>query len=259
MLAKDMGKALLSQFPETRFSEASIPFIRNIQDAQAALEKIIMQSGGTMPIIFSTLFREELNNVFKRPDLHCIPVCEEYLLQLENIFGARARRQHGTSRLQDDRTLASRVSAIHFTISHDDGTGTNDYDEAELIIVGVSRSGKTPVSVFIATQFGIKTANHPLIENDLMSCHLPQAVGRNLDRVIGLSINPETLQKFRNNRFPASRYALPETCVKEEKQAEDIYRKYGLPVVASGGSSIEETAMQVLQALKTVNFPGDTQ
>lgn len=250
ILAKDMAKALLSQFPDNHFHEESIPFIRNTEDAAKALEKILSQSADRFPIIISTLFSENLNAVFDRPELHLFTICDQLLIRLENILGTRATRLPGSSRIQDDVTLANRVSAIHYTISHDDGTGINDYDEAELIIVGVSRSGKTPVSVFIATQQGIKTANHPLIEKDLNSCVLPAAIRRNRQKVIGLSINPIALHKFRESRFPGSRYAQLATCERELEQANRIYDKYKVFVVHSGGSSLEETAMQVVRELQ---------
>jgi len=249
ILAKDMAKALLSQFPDNKFHEESIPFIRNAEDAEKALEKILNQSAGRFPIIISSLFSENLNALFNRPELHLFTICDQLLTRMEKILGTPAIRQPGTSRIQDDVTLANRVNAIHFTISHDDGTGISDYDDAELIIVGVSRSGKTPVAVFIATQQGIKTANHPLIETDLNSCLLPAAIRRNRHKVVGLSINPLALNKFRESRFPGSRYAQLSTCKRELEQANRIYDKYKLFVVQSGGSSIEETAMQVVREL----------
>lgn len=256
ILAKDMGKALLSQFPENCFIEESIPFIRNIKDAEKALEKILDQSAGNSPLIFSSLFNENLNSVFKKPELHLFTICDQFLDRLENILGKSATRQTGKSRIQDDTAVANRVSAIQYSIAHDDGTGTNDYDDAELIIVGVSRSGKTPVSVFIATHLGFKTANHPLIDKDLDNCHLPSAIYRNLHKVVGLSSNPETLHKFRENRFPCSRYARLSTCKNELVKANRIYEKYDLPVIQSEGSSIEETAIQVIHMLKMERIPG---
>lgn len=254
ILAKDMGKALLSQFPENRFTEESFPFIRNIEDAEKALEKILNQSVGNSPIIISSLFNEHLNSVFNRPGLHLFTICDYFLDRLENILGKSAARQTGKSRIQDDSAVANRVSAIEYSIGHDDGTGVNDYDDAELIIVGVSRSGKTPVSVFIATYLGFKTANHPLIDKDLDNCHLPLAIYRNLHKVVALSSNPETLHKFRENRFPDSRYARLATCKKELVKADRIYKKYKLPVVQSEESSIEEIAIQVIHRLKTKNI-----
>jgi regulator of PEP synthase PpsR (kinase-PPPase family) len=253
ILAKEMGRALLSQFPENNFIEESLPFIRNIQDAEQAFETINNKSAGNFPIIISSLFSEQLNSVFDRPGVHLFIICDQLLARLESILGTNATRQTGTSRRQDDRALANRVSAIQYTIGHDDGTGINDYDDAELIIVGVSRSGKTPVSVFIATQIGHKTANYPLIDKDLDNCHLPPAIYRNRHKVIGLSNDPKTLNKFRENRFPGSRYAQLSTCKNELRKAARIYQKYSLPVVHSGGSSIEETAMQVINELKTKN------
>jgi len=246
ILAKDMGKALLSQFPENQFHQESIPFIHNREDAEKAVEKILNQSAGQFPIVISSLFSENLNAVFLRPELHLFTICDQLLIRLEKILGAQATRLPGTARIQDDKTLANRVSAIHYTIAHDDGTGINDYDEAELIIVGVSRSGKTPVSVLIATQYGIKTANHPLVEKDLNSYHLPAAIRRNRHKVVGLSIDPIALHRFRQIRLPGSRYAQLETCKKELEQADLIYEKYHIMVIQSGGSSIEETAMQVI-------------
>ncbi len=250
ILAKEMGRALLSQFPGNHFIEESLPFIRNIQDAEQAFENISCKAAGNSPIIISSLFSDKLNSVFNRSGVHLLIICDQLLARLEIILGTSATRQTGTSRRQDDRALASRVSAIQYTIGHDDGTGMNDYDDAELIIVGVSRSGKTPVSVFIATQIGHKTANYPLIDKDLDNCHLPPAIYRNRHKVIGLSNDPTTLHKFRENRFPGSRYAQLATCKNELRKAARIYQKYNLPVVHSGGSSIEETAMQVMNELK---------
>ncbi len=254
ILAKDMGKALLSQFPDTLFREESIPFIRYVDDAHKALDKILNQSAGRFPLIISSLFDENLNVVFHRPELHLITICDQLLLRLENILGARATRHSGTARRVDDTTLANRVNAIHYTIAHDDGTGINDYDQAELILIGVSRSGKTPVSVYLATEQGLKTANHPLVEGDLNSCHLPAVIRRNRHKVVGLSIHPAALHKFRESRLPYSRYSQLATCIKEVEQAQRIYEKYKIYVVHSDGRSIEETAMQVICERKE-NYP----
>lgn len=216
-----------------------------------AVDKILIQSENNSPIVISSLLSDSLNSVFNRPELHLITIFDQFLNRLEKILQTPPIRKPGTSRIQDDTTLANRVSAIHYSITHDDGSGTKEYDDAELIIIGVSRSGKTPVSVFIATQLGVKTANHPLIDKDLDNCHLPIAITRNLHKVICLTSNPKTLHKFRENRFPGSRYALLATCKNELRKASRIYKKYNLPVVHSGGSSIEETAMQVMHELKT--------
>lgn len=247
LLAKDLGKALLSQFPGLKFREESIPFVQDEKEAERAYRKIMNQSGGTYPIVISSLFSKKLNSYFNTEDIYLLTVFDQFLQSLENHLGIKAMRRPGKGRRQDDITLRNRVSAIHFSIAHDDGLGLGDYDEAELIIVGVSRCGKTPVSVFLATQLGVKTANYPLIEKDLSSCHLPSEIRRNKHKVISLSMEPETLMRFREHRFPASDYASLKRCRKEIDQSNKLFQKYGIPAVHAGGSSIEETSIQVMK------------
>jgi [pyruvate, water dikinase]-phosphate phosphotransferase / [pyruvate, water dikinase] kinase len=169
---------------------------------------------------------------------------------LENILETKALRVPGFSRHLDDLTVTKRVDAIQFTVSHDDGTGIKDYDQADLILVGVSRSGKTPVSVYFATQMGVKTANYPLVEEDLNEFRLPPEVVRNIQRVAGLSTSPQMLHIFRENRFKGSKYAELSTCAKEINQAKAIFQKYKIPSFFSDGRSIEETATQITHELK---------
>jgi len=256
ILAKDMGKALLCQFPEVSFNEELIPFIRTESQAQKALDRILSQSAGRYPIVFSTLFRKNLNKIFDIPEIEFLNICDHFLVQLEDILEAKPIREPGTARALTDSAMNRRVNAIHYSIAHDDGTGTKDYDEADLIIVGVSRSGKTPVSVFLATQMGIKAANFPLVDDNLLTCQLPPEIIRNKRRVVGLSTTPEMLSSFREKRYKGSSYATLSTCVKELKLSDQIFLKYQIPVVFSDGRSIEETATQVAQELQLKKAPG---
>ena len=250
ILAKDMGKALLCQFPEVSFNEELIPFIRTESQARKALERILQQSAGRYPIIFSTLFSRNLNKIFDTPEVEFLNICDHFLIRLEEILEVKPIREPGTARVLDDSAMTRRVNAIHYSIAHDDGTGTKDYDEADLIIVGVSRSGKTPVSVYLATQMGLKTANYPLVDDNLQTCRIPPEIIRNKNRVIGLSTTPEMLHSFREKRYKGSTYAKTSTCATELKQSDQIFLKYQIPVVFSDGRSIEETATQVAQELR---------
>lgn len=244
-----MGKAMLAQFPEINFIEELFPFIRTAKEAETALKKILSQSLGNHPIVFSTLFLKELNDIFDIPEVEFVNIFDHFLGHLEFLLEAKAMRVPGFSRHLDDTTMTKRVNAIEFSISHDDGTGMMDYDEADLILVGVSRSGKTPVSAYLATQMGVKTANYPLIEDDLIQYRLPTEVSRNIKRVVGLSTSPQTLHVFRENRYKGSKYAMLSTCLKEISQASKIFQKYAIPVVFTDGSSIEEIATQISQQL----------
>jgi hypothetical protein len=248
ILAKNMGKALLAQFPEIVFNEESFPFIRTEEEARTALQTILAQSHH--PLVFSTLFIKKLNDIFDIPEVEFLDICYHFLVRLENIFETKALRVPGFSRHLDDLTITKRINAIHFTVTHDDGTGLKDYDQADLILVGVSRSGKTPVAVYFATQMGVKTANFPLVEEDMNGFQLPPEVVRNRDRVVGLSTSPQMLHIFRENRYKGSKYADLSTCTKEINQAKALFQRYKIPVFFSDGKAIEETATQITHALK---------
>lgn len=245
ILAEDLGKSLLCQFPEISFNEEKIPFIRTEKDAWNAREHILKQSSGRHPLVFSTIMNPDLIQILDAPEIEFFNVCDTYLARMDQLLEARPLRESGFSRHLDDTTMAKRVAAIQYCISHDDGSSTNDYDEAEAILLGVSRSGKTPVSVYLATQMGIKAANYPLICDDLNVYRLPADIIRNKKRVIGLSTTPEILHYIREKRYKGSSYAKLATCINEINQAHQIFLKYDIPIIMVDGRSIEETATQV--------------
>lgn len=249
ILAEDLGKSLLCQFPEISFNEEKLPFIRTEKDAWNAREHILRQSSGRHPLVFSTIMNPVLINILDAPEIEFFNICDTYLSRLEELLEAKPLRESGFSRHLDETTMAQRVSAIQYCISHDDGSLTKDYDEAEAILLGVSRSGKTPVSVYLATQMGIKTANYPLVCDDLNAYRLPADIIRNKKRVIALSTTPEILHHIREKRYKGSSYAKLATCVNEINQAHQIFLQYEIPIIMSDGRSIEETATQVAQEL----------
>jgi len=255
ILAEDLGKALLCQFPEISFNTEKIPFIRSKEDARYAIENILSKSTGRHPIVISTVMDKELITILDVPEVEFFNVCDSYLERLEDILEAKPIRISGTSRNLDDFTMGTRVSAIQYCIAHDDGSLIKDYDEAEVILLGVSRSGKTPISVYLATQMGIKAANYPLVAEDLDSYRLPSAIVRNKARAIGLSTTPETLHFVREKRYKNSTYAQIKTCASELSQANQIFLNHNIPIIVSDGRSIEETATQVAQKLSLKRLP----
>lgn len=249
ILAKDLGKALLCQFPDTLFKEELIPFIQTEQEAEKAIEQIRTQSNGQRPLIISTLLCRNLNRILNQPDVEFLNIFDQFLGKIETILEEKAVWQAGASRHPNERTMIKRVEAIHYCIDHDDGSGTNDYDEAEVILLGVSRSGKTPVSVYLATQMGIKTANYPLVRDDSPSFRLPPYIIRNKKQLVGLSITPQLLHQYREKRYANSNYASLSTCRSEINSVNTLYLDHDIPIVTSDGKSIEEIAIQVTQAL----------
>jgi len=255
ILAEDLGKSLLCQFPEISFNTEKIPFIQTVEDAQAAIDRIKSKSTGRFPLVFSTVMNEELIRILDIPGVEFFNICDSYLKELEVMLEAKPIRISGTARHLDDSTMGKRVSAIQYSISHDDGSRLKDYDEAEVILLGVSRSGKTPISIYLATQMGVKAANYPLVEEDLNSLSLPSAIVKNRKKVIGLSTTAQNLHHVREKRYRDSNYAELATCTKELSQANQIFLRYDIPVISSDGRSIEETATQVTQKLSLSRLP----
>ena len=255
ILAEDLGKSLICQFPEISFNAEKLPFIRSIEDARKAINHILAQSTGRFPIVISTIMNKELIVILDVPEVEFFDVCDKDLERLENVLEAKAIRISGTARHLDDSTMGSRVDAIQYCIAHDDGSRLKDYDDAEVILLGVSRSGKTPISVYLATQMGIKAANYPLVAEDLDAYRLPNEIVRNKARAIGLSTNAETLHFVREKRYKGSCYAKLGTCAGELNQANQIFLNYNIPIIVSDGCSIEETATQVAQQLSLKRLP----
>jgi len=141
------------------------------------------------------------------------------------------------------------VDAINFTLSHDDGTGLHSLGGADLILVGVSRSGKTPTSLYLALQFGVRTANYPLTEEDFVSRGLPKCLRPVRDRLVGLSIQPERLHQIRSERRPNSRYASLQQCCFEVQWAERLFQANAIPFLHTTVSSIEEIAVSIMNRI----------
>jgi regulator of PEP synthase PpsR (kinase-PPPase family) len=252
ILAKDMGKAILCQFPGTTFKEQTIPFVRSREDALLARSKILSETNNA--IVFSTLLSKTLNELFYAPEIHLLTILGDHITKTETILKEKALWETGYSR-HDTDLINRRVNAIHYSISHDDGNLLSDYGDADLILVGISRSGKTPVSIYLATQMGIKTANYPLVGEDLLYGMLPDTVVNNLEKVIGLTMNAGILHSFREKRFPGSEYARLETCRKEISRANALFESHKVPVVFSDRYSLEETATQVTRKRKLTAWP----
>ncbi len=249
ILATNMGQALLCQFPEINFHEEHLPFIRSVAEAKKALRYILESSGGRRPLVFSTIMDREIMEVFNVPQLEFFDAYECFLTRLEECLEAKALRVPGFSRQVDNVTMARRVEAIHFSLEHDDGVKTDEFGQADVVLLGVSRAGKTPVSVYLATQLGLKAANFPLTSEYLSRMRLPQGIQTNLRRTVGLTTRPEILHQVRKKRYPDSSYASLTTCIEEIEQARRLFLRFHLPVIDTAGKSIEEIATQVLQEL----------
>ena len=249
ILAEDMGKALLAQFQNIRFREEKIPFIQSPDDARKALDYILKQSGGDKPLVFCTIMNQETRDVFNHPEVQFFDIFLNTLELLEQALDIKALREPGYSRHFTITKMDKRVEAIHFSLDHDDGTRTNEYDEADIILVGVSRSGKTPVSVYLATHMELKSANFPLTSDHLEEPELPKDIVRNRKRVVGLTSSPIYLHNIREKRYAGSTYASLANCTRELQQARNLFLRHNIKTLNVEGRSIEEISVQAIQAI----------
>lgn len=251
--AETLGHSLLAQFPEGRFRQVRMPFIDTLDKVIDCVARITQASlkTGTRPIVFNTLVKPELVSALRRVDALFIDLFEQFIGPLERELGLRSThtvgRFHG---IADSEDYKARIEAINFTLAHDDGVSTFEMDEADVVLVGVSRSGKTPTSLYLAMQFGVKAANYPLIPEDFERNTLPSELRPYRHKLFGLTISPERLVQIRQERRPNSRYASLENCVWEIDAAQKLMRRENVRWLDSTTKSIEEISATILQAVR---------
>ncbi len=251
--AQMLGHSLLTQFEGVEFNQVTLPFIDSVDKALECLERIERESlrGSGQPIVFSTLVNGDVREVVRRANALFVDFFETFIGPLESGLGVKSSHTIGRSHSATDKQeYKQRIEAINFTMAHDDGASHRELSEADVILVGVSRSGKTPTSLYLALQFGVKAANYPLIPEDFERGRLPEALPAFKKKLYGLTIAPERLQEIRRERRPGSQYADPANCRFEVEQAEMMMQREGIRWINSTAKSIEEIATTILRELK---------
>lgn len=248
--AETLGHSLLSQFEDIPFRQVRIPFVSTLAKAKDCLWQLrrAADEDGVRPIVITTLVDANIGKVLRQADALFLDFFETFIVPLENELGIRSThtigRSHGQPLSQD---YLNRIEAVNFTLAHDDGASVKGLDKAEVVLVGVSRSGKTPTSLYLALQFGIRAANYPLIPEDFERGKLPDALHRHMAKLFGLTIAPERLHKIRHERRPHSRYASLENCRYEIGEAQKLMQRNGIRWLDSTAKSIEEIAATIMQ------------
>ncbi len=250
--AETFGHAVLSQF-EMRFRPVRLPFIDSIDKAHEAARRIndSFAMDNQKPIVFSTLVKPELSNVIRQSRGMHMDLFQTFVAPLESELGVKSTHSIGrVHNVVDTEEYKNRIEAINFSLAHDDGQSHKNLAEADVILVGVSRSGKTPTSLYLAMQYGLKAANYPLIPDDFERGRLPSALPQFKHKLFGLTISPERLSQIRNERRAGSKYAALENCRYEVNEAEQLMRREGIRWLSSTTKSIEEIATTILQEIK---------
>ena len=251
--AEMLGHSLLTQLETVAFNEVTLPFIDTIDKARSAVEQINHQGvqDGTRPLVFSTLVHADVSAVVASAKALFLDCFEVFIRPMEMELGVPASHTVGRSHSAIDFVnYHHRIEAVNYSLAHDDGVSTRDLSESDVILIGVSRCGKTPTCLYLAMQFGIRAANYPLIPEDFSSMQLPSQVKPLRKRLYGLTIRPARLQQIRNERRPGSTYATLANCEFEVREAEALMRQEGIPYLDVTSKSVEELATTILQEAK---------
>lgn len=250
--AETFGHSVLTQF-DMKFRQFRLPFIDNEDKAYDAVRKIneVATEDGARPILFSTLVKTELSAIIHRANAMHMDLFQTFVVPLEQELCVKSTHTVGRSHnIVDSEEYKNRIEAINFSLAHDDGQSNKNLSSADVILVGVSRSGKTPTSLYLAMQYGIKAANYPLIPDDFERGKLPSALYPFKSKIFGLSIEPHRLSEIRNERRAGSKYASIENCRYEVNEAEAMMRREGIRWLSSTTKSIEEISTTILQEIR---------
>jgi [pyruvate, water dikinase]-phosphate phosphotransferase / [pyruvate, water dikinase] kinase len=243
-----LGK-LLEHFPATIFTQVRMPFTGTLDKIKLAQEAIVKAAelDGHRPVVIMTLGDIELRSTIKESNAYFIDLYNTFIDPLSLELEQKPLRGAGIAHSVMDSKYNDRMEAVNYTLNHDDGMTNAGLEEADVILVGVSRCGKTPTSVYLAMHFGVKAANYPLIPEDFERGSLPAILSKHMKKVFGLTIKAERLHAVRNERRAGSFYASLDNCRKEIIIAENLMRDAGITWADSTSRSVEELSAIIME------------
>ncbi|SEM27278.1 posphoenolpyruvate synthetase regulatory kinase/phosphorylase PpsR [Halomonas caseinilytica] len=250
--AESLGRSLLAQFENVEIHMITKPYIDSVEKAHqlAAIIESTAVKDGEQPIIIDTIVDSQIRDVIRDAPGFKVDIFSTFLEPLEQELATHSSYSVGrTHAIGSDDVYMDRIQSVHFALDNDDGARTHQYDQADIILVGVSRCGKTPSSLYLALQFGIRAANYPLTEDDLDETgklKLPRALEPHRHKLFGLTIDPRRLAAIRHERRPNSRYSSMDQCVQEVTQAEALYRRMHIPFIDTTRFSVEEISTRMI-------------
>lgn len=250
--AETLGRSLLSQFENTDFIQVTKPYIDTLDKARS-LVSIIEATGerdGMRPIVIDTIVDQSIRDIVSQASAFKVDIFSTFLAPLEEELETHSTYTVGrTHAIGRDDVYMHRIEAVNFALDNDDGARTHQYQEADVILIGVSRCGKTPTSLYLALQFGIRAANYPLTEDDLDEngiLNLPPSLAQHRHKLFGLTIDARRLSAIRTERRPDSRYCSMDQCMQEIGQAEALYRRHNISYIDTTRFSIEEISTRMM-------------
>jgi [pyruvate, water dikinase]-phosphate phosphotransferase / [pyruvate, water dikinase] kinase len=253
LTAEAMAHSLLSQFPSIDFHIEMFTFVDTKAKATTLVERCLLlrEQNGTDPLVFLTMVDDSLRSVFTDADICVFDLFKTFIGPMEERLGMESSHSIGKSHgVSDEKAYSSRIAAVHFALQTDDGLDVEHYRKADLIIVGVSRCGKTPVSLYLSLHYGLYVSNFPLVDKELLQHQLPPAIEAYKDKLFGLTIDPYRLLQIRQQRYKGSTYSNADTCQREIAQAENLFRKNAVPYLNTTRMSVEEIGAMIVNLTK---------
>jgi len=252
LTASAMAQSLMAQFPDVDFQIESYTFVDSALKARGIVElcRTATLRDGLAPLVFVTLVDDTIREGFRMAGIEMFDLFESFIGPMESRLGVESSHTVGRSHgVVDEQAYSSRIAAVHFTLQTDDGLSIEQYGRAELIIVGVSRCGKTPLSLYLSLHYGIFVANYPLTGEELGRRTLPEALAPYREKMFALTIDPTRLLQIRHERLPGTNYADAATCQREIAQAESLFRSNRVPFLNSTRMSVEELGAMIVNKL----------
>lgn len=248
--AETLGHSLITQFDSQEFRQVTLPFIDSDDKAREAVKKINLaaESSAVRPLVFSTLVQDDFRAIVRTSEGLHLDIFDAFLDPLEKELKQKATQAAGRAHgMSDIEGYMRRIEATNFALANDDGAITRNYEMADVILVGVSRSGKTPTCLYLALQYGVFAANFPLTDEEFESGTLPDVVLKQRHKMFGLTIKPSRLQQIRKERRALGRYSSAQQVRFELREAEKIFQRFSIPHVDTTEFSIEEIASRILE------------
>ena len=248
--AEAFAHSLISRFDDVDPTYVMRPFIDNSEKLETVIAEInAVAEGGTRPIVCSTITNDEGRAHLRDADALVLSLFDEFMNDISTELGMSPSPAVGAYHgIRDLAKYQVRLDAVDFTLATDDGLGTKLYAEADLILVGVSRAGKTPSCLYLSMHYGVKASNYPLTMDDLEDLELPDVLRPHVARIFGLTIDPVRLHQIRQKRRPDSTYASLPRCTEEVSRAERLFRQLSIPYTDTTTLSIEEITATVLES-----------
>jgi regulator of PEP synthase PpsR (kinase-PPPase family) len=249
--AETLGHSLLVQFDAQKFRQVTLPFIDTEDKARAAVKRIdeACEKDDLRPIVFSTLVQPECRKIVRQSRGLHLDIFDAFLESLEVELQERPSHKLGQAHgMSDLNAYMKRIEATNYALANDDGGIDRNYDQADVILIGVSRSGKTPTCLYLALQYGVYAANYPLTEEEFESGKLPDILLKHRRKLYGLTISSERLRQIRKERRPMGRYASVQQVRYELREAEKLFKRYDIPHVDTTKFSIEEISSRILDS-----------